>query len=128
MGGVKLSAAAQAEVWAARDRGEALSRVARRLGVWPETARALVNARGGIRPVPPKRAEGALTPGEREEISRGLAAAESFRRIGARLGRAHTTVAREVAHNGGRAHYRAGGAERAARRRAPRPEPAKPGA
>jgi IS30 family transposase len=125
MRGGKLSAAAQAEVWAARDRGEALSRVAGRLGVDPATVRAVVNARGGIRPVPPKRAARALTPAEREEVSRGLAAAESFRRIGARLGRAHTTVAREVAQNGGRAQYRAGDAERAARRRAARPKPAK---
>jgi IS30 family transposase len=34
---------------------------------------------------------------EREEIALGLARGESYRRIGARLGRSHTTVSREVA-------------------------------
>src|SRR5688500_2882419 len=107
MGRLELSAAAQAEVWAARDRGEALSRVARRLGVPPEPVRALVKARGGIRPVLPQRAERALSAAEREEISRGLAADASFRAMAARLGRDPSVVSREVAKNGGRAQYRA---------------------
>jgi transposase, IS30 family len=40
---------------------------------------------------------GRLSLVEREEIALGLARGESFRRIGARLGRAHTTVSREAA-------------------------------
>jgi IS30 family transposase len=40
-----------------------------------------------------------LDLGEREEIALGLARGESYRRIGVRLGRAHTTVAREVARH-----------------------------
>src|SRR5438309_8024490 len=36
---------------------------------------------------------------EREEISRGLAAGESLRMIAARLGRAPSTISREVAAN-----------------------------
>jgi transposase, IS30 family len=44
---------------------------------------------------------------EREEISRGLAGGESFRAIAGRLGRASSTVSREVALNGGRRRYRA---------------------
>jgi IS30 family transposase len=62
---------------------------------------------------------------EREEISRGLAAGESMRCIAARLGRAASTVSREVASNGGRCKYRAAGAHRASRHRARRPKPAK---
>src|SRR5918994_4364259 len=52
-----------------------------------------------------------LSLAEREEISRGLAGGESFRAIAARLGRAPSTVSREVAINGGRRRYRACRAE-----------------
>jgi IS30 family transposase len=62
---------------------------------------------------------------EREEISRGLVAGESCRLIGRRLGRAPSTVSREIATNGGRVGYRACGAEEAAQGRACRPKPAK---
>ena len=59
---------------------------------------------------------------EREEISRGLAAGESLRSIAARIGRAPSTVSREVNHNGGPARYRASKADLAAERRARRPK------
>jgi len=62
---------------------------------------------------------------EREEISRGLAAGHSCRVIAQRLGRAPSTVSREVARNGGRCRYRAQPADGAADRRARRPKPAK---
>jgi IS30 family transposase len=62
---------------------------------------------------------------EREEISRGVAAGEPCRQIAARLGRAPSTVSRELARNGGRHHYRAQAADAAAFRRAQRPKPAK---
>ena len=58
---------------------------------------------------------------EREEISRGLAAGLSVRVIAERLGRAPSTLCREVNANGGRQRYRALVADRAARRRARRP-------
>jgi len=66
-----------------------------------------------------------LSLGEREEISRGLAAGESLRGIANRLGRASSTVSREVASNGGPRKYRATTAHRASRHRARRPKPAK---
>jgi IS30 family transposase len=44
---------------------------------------------------------------EREEVSRGLLAGDSFRSIARRLGRAASTVSREVGANGGRRAYRA---------------------
>jgi IS30 family transposase len=62
---------------------------------------------------------------EREEISRGVAAGEPCRQIAARLGRAPSTVSRELARNGGRHHYRAQAADAAAFRRAQRPKAAK---
>ena len=59
-------------------------------------------------PVPePVRSALRLSLIEREEISRGLAGGESLRAIAQRLGRAPSTVAREVAVNGGRRRYRA---------------------
>ena len=44
----------------------------------------------------------ALTLAEREEISRAVAAGQSIRSIAARLGRAPSTVSREIKRNGGR--------------------------
>jgi IS30 family transposase len=58
---------------------------------------------------------------EREERSRGVAAGQSCRQIAARLGRASSTVARELARNGGRHRYRAQAADTAAFRQAQRP-------
>ena len=62
---------------------------------------------------------------EREEISRGLAGGESLRAIARRLGRASSTVTREVGVNGGRRRYRACAADTAAIRRMRRPKPSK---
>ena len=78
------------------------------------------------RPAPePKRSPLRLSLTEREEISRGLAAGESMRSIARRLGRAPSTVSREIAANHGLGRYRAVVADRAALRRMRRPKPAK---
>jgi len=66
-----------------------------------------------------------LSMAEREEISLGIARGESVREIARGLGRAVSTVSREIARNGGRAAYRAYRAEAAARERARRPKTAK---
>jgi len=44
---------------------------------------------------------------EREEISRALVIGHSIRAIAARIGRAPSTVSREIERNGGRVGYRA---------------------
>jgi IS30 family transposase len=62
---------------------------------------------------------------EREEISRGVAAGEPCRHIAGRLGRAPSTVSRELTRNGGRHRYRAQAADTAAFGRAQRPKPGK---
>jgi IS30 family transposase len=62
---------------------------------------------------------------EREEISRGVAGGESLRSIAARLGRAPSTISRELRCNGGRRRYRALTADRRAVREMRRPKPAK---
>src|ERR1700733_9393862 len=51
---------------------------------------------------------------ERERISRGIAVGESARAIAGALGRAPSTVSREIRAGGGRRRYRAIGAERRA--------------
>jgi transposase, IS30 family len=73
----------------------------------------------------PRRSLLRLSLFEREEISRGLARGESLRCIAGRLGRAPSTVSREVHVNGGAGRYRACRADRAALRRARRPKRSK---
>jgi IS30 family transposase len=68
---------------------------------------------------------GRLTLADREEISLGLRAGESFTVIAARLGKAVSTVSREVAASGGRATYRAWRAHQRAREQARRPKACK---
>jgi transposase, IS30 family len=77
-------------------------------------------------PVPePVRSALRLSLAEREEISRGVAGGESLRAIARRLGRASSTISREVAANGGRRRYRACRADTAAVRRVRRPKVSK---
>ena len=77
---------------------------------------------GGFEPRTRRRAARALQAGEREEISRGLAAGQTVREIARRVGRAASTVSREVGRNGGRQSYRATDADRRAWRCARRPQ------
>ena len=74
--------------------------IARRLGRTGRSIRRLFEDAGGVRPAPRRRAERHLSLTEREEISRGVAAGESLRVIASRLGRAPSTVSRELARNG----------------------------
>jgi IS30 family transposase len=62
---------------------------------------------GGIRPPARKRSRFALSLIEREEISRGSVAKQSFRSIALKLDRSPSTISREVRRNGGRQAYRA---------------------
>jgi IS30 family transposase len=90
-----------------------------------DTVRAIEAKTGGVRPKARQRSKRVLSLDEREEISRGLAEGVSLREIATRLGRAPSTISREVAHNGGRRSYRALRADRGAWQRAERPKPAK---
>ena len=69
---------------------------------------------GGIRPPDRRRSSLALTLAEREEISRALVIGHSIRAIAARIGRAPSTVSREIERNGGQSGYRANQADCAA--------------
>ena len=105
--------------------GERMEDVAAAVGRTKRTVQAIVSPFGGIQPRPTRRSLLRLSSAEREEISRGLRAGEPLRRIAAQLGRAPSTVSREVRANGGRRRYRAVPAEARAARCARRPRPAK---
>jgi len=122
----RLSELEKAEIWDRFEAGESQRSISRRLGRSPSSIRTHLLGSGFRRPVPgPEWSSVRLSLTEREEISRGLAAGESMRCIAAGLGRAGSTVSREVAANGGRYRYRATTAHRASRHRARRPKPAK---
>jgi transposase, IS30 family len=120
-----LSVQEQEELWRRWRRGESLRLIARQMGKRGPSVRAFVLQSGGVQRRPPQRAARSLTAAEREEISRGIAAGASGRAIAKRLGRAPSTVSRELARNGGRSRYRAQCADAAAIRRAARPKPSK---
>jgi IS30 family transposase len=64
-----------------------------------------------------------LVAEERESISRGIAAGDSFRAIGKLLNRDHSVVSREVERNGGRSAYRVIPAQQRADEQRARPKP-----
>jgi IS30 family transposase len=99
--------------------------IARQMGRDRSSVRKVMVKTGGVPPRQPQRSGRELTAGEREELSRGLAIGESCRAMAARLGRAPSSVSREVRRNGGRAGYRAADAELAAVGRRRRPKPSK---
>jgi hypothetical protein len=74
------------ELWERWKVGESISDIARRLKKPPASIHGVLEAIRGIAPPRQHRPRRALTLAEREEISRGLAAGDSFRMIAARLG------------------------------------------
>jgi len=110
------------ELWTRWRRGESLRDIAHALRRACSVVYAAVGAEGGIAPRPRQRSRLALTSTEREEISRQLARGESLRTISRLLGRAPSTLSREVARNGGRGDYRAAVADGRAWRHSRRPQ------
>ena len=119
--GHPLSETAKERIWELRAQGLSEREIARQLRLGQNTVSIYLRAVGGIRPPARRRAERCLTLEEREEISRAIAGGQSARAIARRLGRSHTTIAREIGRCGGRRRYRAHAAEREAWRRARRP-------
>jgi IS30 family transposase len=122
---VRFSDEDRKTIWDMREAGVPVKRIAKHLGRQNSSLRRLIADAGGGRPTPRERSERRLSLAEREEISRGLAAGLSFRAMADRLGRAPSSVCREVNANGGRTKYRALQADRGAQRRALRPKPEK---
>ena len=114
----------RAELWERWKSGQCVADIARVLGRRNKSGvYRILAARGGIVPAPRLRARLALRLDEREEISRGLAAGRSIRQIASSLGRAPSTVSREIRRNGGGLDYRASQADRRAWDQALRPKP-----
>lgn len=121
----KIGAAESAEIWDRWQRGEGLKLIGRVFGKHSSSIFAHLRPHGGIRPAPRRRSLRALSLVEREEVSRGLARGASLRSIAASLGRAASTLSRELRRNGGRERYRAATSDRRAWERALRPKPCK---
>jgi len=110
-------------LWGAWKSGSTLLQIAGELNRRSVSVLQVLRRDGGFAPRTRRRAPRALQAQEREEISRGLCAGRSIREIARRLGRAASTVSREVRRNGGKRFYRAANADARAWRRARRPQP-----
>jgi IS30 family transposase len=115
----------KALMWDHWQKGDSVHAIARLFDSSHSAIAGVFSKTGGIRPAQRQRSQRALTLAEREEISRGVATGQSLRSIAASLGRAPSTVSREVNRNGGRQPYRANKAEQAAWDRAHRPKTCK---
>jgi IS30 family transposase len=116
------SAAEKTEMWDRWQRGESLTAIGRAFGKASSSVYFQIAPYGGIRPAPRRRSRLALTPWEREEISRGIAVHESVRSMAKLLGRSPSTVSREISRNGGYDRYSASMADEAAWARTRRPK------
>ena len=123
--GRRLTGAERLEIRRLTRSGEPYRVAAAAVGTTVRTVGRLMRATGGLPPRGSSRSPLRLSVAEREEISRALLAGGSLRTIARALGRAPSTISREVARNGGRRRYRAWRAETWASRRARRPRAAK---
>jgi DNA-binding CsgD family transcriptional regulator len=117
---------AEVEVlWHRWRQGDSLRRIGRDIGASTYDVRRYMLRCGGVRPPARKRADRHLTVAEREFIAAGVARGDSYRAIARRLGRAASTISREVGRNGGPDAYRPCLAEDRSRDRRSRRKPSK---
>lgn len=122
---IYYSESQKALMWDRWQRGDTLHQIARLFDRYHTSVRGILAETGGIRPAPRRRSRLALTLAEREEISRAVVAGHSICSIAASLGRAPSTISRELNRNGGEECYRASQADQAAWDRARRPKTCK---
>ncbi|MYM96087.1 IS30 family transposase [Duganella vulcania] len=115
----------KALMWERWKQGDSLQMIAQLFDRNHSSIQPILAETGGIPPAPRCRSRLALTLIEREEISRAVVAGASIRAIAARIGRAPSTISREIQRNGGRTHYRAVQADQHAWDQARRPKPCK---
>ena len=114
-----------AQMWDRWQEGVSLNEIGRMFDRGHSSVQRILAESGGIRPPQRRRSRRALSLAEREEISRGIVAGRSLRSIASSLGRAPSTVSRELRRNGGLRRYRANQADQAAWDRAKRPKSCK---
>jgi len=114
--------AQKALMWERWQAGDTLHSIARMFDRRHTSVHHILARSGGIRPAARTRSTQVLALAEREEISRGAKVGLSVRAIARSLGRAPSTVSREIRRNGGRCSYRASTAEQGAWDRALRPK------
>ena len=114
--------AQKALMWERWKEGWTLHQIAQLFNRAHTSVQNILSRTGGIRPPLRRRCPRSLTLAEREEISRGLAEGRSVRSVALQLGRAPSTVSREIKRNGGSSDYRAIEADDAAWDRALRPK------
>src|SRR5262245_48881322 len=119
---IYYSASQRALIWDRWQKGDTLHQIAGLFDRYHSSIHGILAETGGIRPAERQRSRLALTLSEREEISRGVVAGSSMRAIAASLGRAPSSVSREIRRNGGAGGYRASRADQAAWARACRPK------
>ena len=112
----------KALMWERWRQGWTLHQIAQLFNRSHTSVQGILVRTGGIRPPQRTRSPMALTLAEREEISRGVVQGQSVRSIAAQVGRAPSTISREIERNGGSQAYRANEADKAAWDRACRPK------
>lgn len=112
-------------MWDRWQKGDSLQQIAQLFDRNHSSIERILAETGGIRPAQRRRSRLALTLAEREEISRAVVAGHSIRSIATLLGRAPSTISREIRRNGGQECYRASQADEAAWDRANRPKTCK---
>jgi IS30 family transposase len=112
-------------MWDRWQKGESLQQIAQLFDRHHSAVQGILARSGGIRPPPRRRSRLALTLAEREEISRAVVAGQSIYSIARSLGRAPSTLYREIKRNGDQECYRASQADQAAWDRTLRPKTCK---
>ena len=115
----------KALMWDRWKKGDSLQQIAQLFDRNHSSIQGIFAESGGIRPAQRHRSRLALTLAEREEISRAVVAGHSIRSIATLLGRAPSTISRELMRNGGQECYRANQADQAAWDRTLRPKTCK---
>jgi IS30 family transposase len=115
----------KALMWDRWQKGDSLQHIAQLFDRNHSSVERILAETGGIRPAQRYRSRLALTLSEREEISRAVVSGQSARSIATSLGRAPSTISRELKRNGGQECYRASQAEQAAWDRTLRPKTCK---
>src|SRR6186997_2613524 len=103
----RLSRADRATIESLIQKGATFEAAATAVGCCTRSIQRFLALTGGVKRRLKPRSPLRLSLSDREELSRGLVAGDSFRSIARRLGRAPSTISREIAWSGNRHRYRA---------------------